>query len=339
VLGLPDGITAIKDNFVKQHAAHDGPWKRDGASQQRAQRTPRHDARPHDRSRVSAVRFEDQSTDDGFKTYSTVLNHSVSSIQPRHPRQGATLTPLGPLSTGATTLARNTNSSQSVTQDTVDDVQEDPLQGYRSSLVNRFIASPAVSMIVFPNVSSIIKEHPALVLPTDGPVIDDALLDGLYDAHMVSKISMALPKRNEIKRSDYVWFHLDTGATCTVSHCSGESHCPTPTPIKCGTAADGPSHVVESLGYLIGDFETSQSTMVPFEIPDHATIPSFKRRSMSLHALKDVGFDVTHSLLEKGNFLTIRRAGSDERFQSIPLSHMADQTMFESKFTNHRQTL
>jgi hypothetical protein len=59
--------------------------------------------------------------------------------------------------------------------------------------------------------------------------------------------------------------------------------------------------------------------MVPFEIPDHATIPSFKRRSMSLHALKDVGFDVTHSLLEKGNILTIRRAGSDERFQSIPL--------------------
>jgi hypothetical protein len=40
---------------------------------------------------------------------------------------------------------------------------------------------------------------------------------------------------------------------------------------------------------------------------------------MSLHALKDVGFDVTHSLLEKGNFLTICRAGSDQRFLSIPL--------------------
>jgi hypothetical protein len=176
------------------------------------------------------------------------------------------------MSTGATTLARNTNGSQSVTQDAVDVVQEDPLQGYRSPLVNRFIASPAVSTIVFPNVSLILKEHPALVLPTDGPAIDNALLDDLYDAHMVSRISVALPKRNAIKRADYVWFHLDTGATCTVSHCSGESHCPTPTTIKCGTAADGPSHVVESLGYLIGDFETSQSTMVPFEIPDHATI-------------------------------------------------------------------
>jgi hypothetical protein len=59
--------------------------------------------------------------------------------------------------------------------------------------------------------------------------------------------------------------------------------------------------------------------MIPFEIPDHATIPSFKRRSMSLHALKDVGFDVTHSLLSKGNFLTIRRAGSNDRFHSVPL--------------------
>jgi hypothetical protein len=130
---------------------------------------------------------------------------------------------------------------------------------------------------------------------------------------------MPLPNRAGMKKTDYVWFHLDTGATCTVSHRSGESHCPTPTTVKCGTAADGPSYVVESLGYLIGDFETSQSTMVPFEIPDHVTIPSFKRRLMSLNALKEVGFNVTHSLLSKGNFLTIRRAGSDERFQSIPL--------------------
>jgi hypothetical protein len=27
-LGLPDDIAAIKDNFTKQHAANDGPWKR-----------------------------------------------------------------------------------------------------------------------------------------------------------------------------------------------------------------------------------------------------------------------------------------------------------------------
>jgi hypothetical protein len=156
-------------------------------------------------------------------------------------------------------------------------------------------------------------------LPEAGPAIDDDLLDSLYHDHVVSRVSVALPQCKEIKSTDYVWFHLDTGATCTVSHCSGESHSPTPTSVKCGTAADGPSDVTESLGYLIGDFETSQSTMIPFEIPDHATIPSFKRRSMSLHALKDIGFDMKHSLLSKGNFLTIRQAGSDDRFQSVPL--------------------
>jgi hypothetical protein len=226
------------------------------------------------------------------------------------------------MTTGATTLARNTNGSQSATQDAIDVVQEDPLQGYRSPLVNRFIEHPDVSAIVFPDVSLIVTEHTQSLLrplPNDGPAVDDALLDGLYQEHMVSRVSMVPPNRRAIKCSDYVWFHLDTGATCTVSHCPGESHCPTPTTVKCGTEVEGPSHVVESLGYLIGDFETSQSTMVPFEIPDHPTIPLFKRRSMSLHALKDVGFDVTHSSLEKGNFLKIRRAGYDERFQSIPL--------------------
>jgi hypothetical protein len=60
--------------------------------------------------------------------------------------------------------------------------------------------------------------------------------------------------------------------------------------------------------------------MIQFEIPDHATIPFFKRQSMGLHALKDIGFaDVTHSLLSTGNFLTIRRADSAEQFQSVPL--------------------
>jgi hypothetical protein len=224
------------------------------------------------------------------------------------------------MTTGATTIARNTNGSQLATQqDAIDVVQEDPLQGYRSPLVNRFIEPPDVSSIVFPDVSSIVTEQPQSLLcplPNDGPAVDDALLDDLYQEHMVSRVSMVLPNRKEIERSDYVWFHLDTGATCTVSYCPGESHCPTPTTIKCGTAAEGPSHVVESLKYLIGDFETSQSTMV---LSDHATIPSFKRHSMSLYALKDVGFDVTHLLLEKDNFLTIRRPGSDERFQSIPL--------------------
>jgi hypothetical protein len=74
---------------------------------------------------------------------------------------------------------------------------------------------------------SIVTEHPQSLLrplPNDGPAIDDTLLDDLYNEHMVSRVSMVLPNSKEIKRSDYVWFHLDTGATCTVSHCAQENH-------------------------------------------------------------------------------------------------------------------
>jgi hypothetical protein len=155
----------------------------------------------------------------------------------------------------------------------VDFIQEEPLQGYRSPLVNHFISPLSISSIIDPRSTLLMP------LPKDGPAIDDQVLDALYQEHMVSRVALTLPQRGQLKHANYVWFHLDTGATCTVSHCSGESHCPTPTTVKCGTAADGPSHVVESLGYLIGDFETSSSKMIPFEIPDHATIPSFKRRS------------------------------------------------------------
>jgi hypothetical protein len=250
---------------------------------------------------------------DDARSYSSVTNTSVAAIQLRTPRSGPLLSSLRP-SHGATTLTRNANGNQSVQQDAVDFVQEDPLQGYRSPLVNHFVQPPTVSSIVT-DTSPLLRP-----LPDDGPAIDNGILGALYQEHMVSRVAVLLSPRERIKHADYIWFHLNTGATCTVSHCSGESHCPTPTSVKCGTAANGPSHhVVESLGYLIGDFETSNSKMIPFEIPDHATIPSFKRRPISLHALKDIGFDVTHLLLSKGNFLTIRRAGSDDRFQLVPL--------------------
>jgi hypothetical protein len=318
VLGLPDGIAAIKENFKKQHAANDGPWKRQQQQNDRGQQNSHHDCPPrhNDRARVSAV-LVPHYTEDDFEaappqSYSTVVTNSVANIRTPPLRSSPKLQSLH-FAPGTTTATHNTNGPQSVQQQAVDYVQEEPLQGYRSPLVNHFISPPSIS--------SIIDHHSTLLmpLPDDGPAIDDDILDVLYHEHIVSRVALTLPQRGQLKHTNYVWFHLDTGATRTVSHCSGESHCPTPTTVKCGTAADGPSHVVEALGYLIGDFETSSSKMIPFEIPDHATIPSFKRRSMSLHALKDIGFDVTHSLLSTGNFLTIHRADSAERFQSVPL--------------------
>jgi hypothetical protein len=331
VLGLPDGIAAIKDNFKKQHTANDGPWKRGQQTNDRGRQFPQNNdrsrpplhqdrqPRSQDRNCVSAALIPHYKEQQHLQPelpmmYSTVLNNLMSTIQSHAPRTGPRLSSLRFARETTPTPTRNTNSTPSVEQEAIDYVQEEPLQGYRSPLVNHFMKPP--------NVSSILCAASPLLrpLPDDGPAINDELLDSLYHEMVVSHVAISLPSRGTLKHANYVCFHLDTGATCTVSHCSGEAHCPTPTSVKCGTgAADGPLHVVESLGYLIGDFETSNSTMIPFEIPDHATIPSFKRRSMSLHALKDIGFDVTHSLLAQGNFLTIRRAGTDERFQSVPL--------------------
>jgi hypothetical protein len=305
-----------QENFKKQHAANDGPWKRQQHQDDRGRQNSHHDRPPrhNNRPRVSAVLpHYDDSFEEPPQSYSTVVTNSVANIQTPPSQSSPKLSSLR-FAPGTTTTTHNANGTQSVQQEAIDYVQEEPLQGYRSPLVNHFISPPSVTLII--------DHHSTLLmpLPDDDPAIDDDVLDALeYNEHLVSRVAIALPPRGQLKHADYVWFHLDTGATCTVSHCSGESHCPTPTTVKCETAADSPSHIVESLGYFIGDFETSNSKMIPFEIPDHATIPSFKRRSMSLHALKDIGFDVTHSLLSTGNFLTIRRADSTERFQSVPL--------------------
>jgi hypothetical protein len=79
VIGLPDGIKAIKDNFVKLHTAKDGPW-RQGNDRGRPTRNPS----------VSAIQFEDQPE---LRSYSDVAEHTVAAIQPKA-RLTSTLTPL-----------------------------------------------------------------------------------------------------------------------------------------------------------------------------------------------------------------------------------------------------
>jgi hypothetical protein len=158
---------------------------------------------------------------------------------------------------------------------------------FRPPIVNHFLKGPHISAISLTTTRS---KPPLLDFPSDGPSIDEIMPDSLYDEHIVSRIAVQLTlKTHQDKGSvEHVWFHLNIGATCTVSHKSGTTHCPTPTSAQCGTAANGPAHGIESLGCLVGDFEMTNSQVIPFEIPDHATIHPFKQCSMSLHALKDI---------------------------------------------------
>jgi hypothetical protein len=179
VLGLPDGITAIRDNF-KKHAASDGPWKRQPPNNDRNRNHTTERGSPPERVRVSAVTFDDepaQATSNQSRSYSTVLNqNSVSAIQTRSNRPPTTL---APLLSGSTTFNCNTSSNQSVEQEAIDAVQEDPLQGYRSPLVNHFIHVP-------PAVSSILDDSHRHSLPADGPKIDEKLLETLNSDQLVS---------------------------------------------------------------------------------------------------------------------------------------------------------
>jgi hypothetical protein len=117
------------------------------------------------------------------RIYSNVALNFVSEIQSRASRESVPLTTLRS-TTGATTLAQNRNGSQSTTQDAVDSVQEDPLQGYWSPMVNEFIALPTISSIVTDLATSLMRP-----LPNDGPTIDDELLESLCQDHVVYHVS------------------------------------------------------------------------------------------------------------------------------------------------------
>ena len=50
--------------------------------------------------------------------------------------------------------------------------------------------------------------------------------------------------------------------------------------------------------------------MIPVELVQAVQITSFQRRSLSIHALKDLGFEARHAMYQDGNILELRRFDS-----------------------------
>jgi hypothetical protein len=153
---------------------------------------------------VSAVipnyeEYEEQQRSAHPPSYSYVVHNSVSNIQANTPRAGPRLSSLR-FAPDSTTVSRNTSGTQSVEQEAVDYVQDEPLQGYRSTLVHHFMQVKA------PSVSSIHYEQLSLLrpLPEDGPAVDDALLKALYHEHVVARVAIDLPNRGSLKHANYV---------------------------------------------------------------------------------------------------------------------------------------
>jgi hypothetical protein len=199
----------------------------------------------------------------------------------------------------------HTSSLQNATEDAVETVRTDGIEPYRSPYIMKILqdrkASSGVCAIDF-----IDLEGTPVALPTDGPPLPDALVAGIHDHHS---------QDDAIKTA---YFHVDTGATCVVTDQVAELHCPIPTQATCGTAAKGPRTTINAMGWLVLDLVTDQGVTIPFEFPKATEIQQFQRRSLSCHALKDLGYEVQHALLASGNLLRVRQIGTPT-WHSIPL--------------------
>jgi hypothetical protein len=150
--------------------------------------------------------------------------------------------------------------------------------GFTSSFVMHHLAKT-------PTVSAIANHATKINLPEDGP-----------EVHFVSRLH----------RTDTVVTHVDTGATVMVSNVHGEIHGAIPTTSHCGTAMTGSRATIDALGtWMIDLVGSTKGIDLPLALRGTTQITEFQRRSLSLHALKEVGIDCAHVLTQKGNFLKI----------------------------------
>jgi hypothetical protein len=67
------------------------------------------------------------------------------------------------------------------------------------------------------------------------------------------------------------------------------------------------------------DFITGKGQPIPLEFPQANEIRQFQRRSLSCHALKDLGYEVQDAFLTNGNVLCLCKVGSTTDWNAIPL--------------------
>jgi hypothetical protein len=192
-------------------------------------------------------------------------------------------------------------SLQNATEDAIETVRTDGIEPYRSPYIRKILTDRQANISAIDFLS---HDGTMIALPNDGPPLPDEFIASLT------------AQNDDVIKTAY--FHVDTGATCVVTDHMSELHCPVPTQATCGTAAKGPRTIINAMGWLVLDFITDQGLTIPMEFPNATEIRQFQRRSLSCHALKDMGYEVQHSLLASGNLLRIRKLGTQE-WHSIPL--------------------
>ena len=174
--------------------------------------------------------------------------------------------------------------------------------GFQSSFILHHLStSPHVSAVdIMPLVLQNALDPLIANLPDDGPEVS-----------FVSRVN----------RLDTVLAHVDTGATVMVTNIHGEIHGAVPTSAHCGTALTGSKTTIDALGTWMIDFVGSTDKQdLPMALCGTTQITDFQRRSISLHALKELGFDCSHVLTQKGNFLEIISAGNKFIFPLLTIN-------------------
>lgn len=76
---------------------------------------------------------------------------------------------------------------------------------------------------------------------------------------------------------------------------------------------------IDAIGMCILDIIGTESESIPLNFPQAAQIPQFQWRSLSLHAIEELRYDVTHHLLHNGCILCLRSAGTNDMWVHVPL--------------------
>jgi hypothetical protein len=176
--------------------------------------------------------------------------------------------------------------------------------GFKSIFMQHHLANQ-------PNVSAIPTLTEELIDITFEPTTKANLPD---DGPEVSFVSC-------INRTDTVVAHVDTRATVMVSNVFGDIHGAVPTTAHCGNAMTGSKANIDAIGTWRIDFVGSKEGKdLSLALRGMTQITDFQRRSISLHALKELGFDCAHILTQQGNFLEITVATKTHCFQLITIN-------------------
>ena len=96
---------------------------------------------------------------------------------------------------------------------------------------------------------------------------------------------------------------------------------PLPTTGTFGTASPAGTDKVVCQGTWILSGHGDVCPDFPVVIPNVIVIPTFRRRSLSPHGLKLLGYDATHNVAEVGNTLRLRHCNTNQEFVFPCVTH------------------